>query len=348
MLNLWLDRGNAFPPAPHPSPRPEPHPMNVEPSLPLPRRAPSGSALRSRQQPVLDRLPVVVPTGALGRTFVALEPVRREFPGVLVEVRDARRPADVAVRVADWLAPASDPAELDRAVRSRHGRTALEVDAGSCGPAETACAALGMLTRVQRLVDRRNSASGTREFADVEEAHRRMHDLSRPLVMADWEHARDVRHWVLRLDPDAGFAVQAAALFHDVERLVGEADRRIEHLASDYGVFKTAHARGSGAIARRVLARLGLPGQDLERIEALIAAHEDGGDDPEAALLADADGLSFFSLNSGGFLDYYGREHTSFKLRWTLERMSAGARRRLRSVRLRSDVAELLRGCRRR
>jgi hypothetical protein len=224
----------------------------------------------------------------------------------------------------------------------------IELEAGSASPAEVACAALGVLTRLQRYVRRRNGASRVAEFDEVVELHRGLHDFSRPLVVADFEHARDVRHWVLRLDVDAGFALQVAALFHDVERLVREGDRRVEHLASDYGAFKTAHARGSGAIARRILERLDLPGAEIDRIEGLIGTHEDGAEDPEARLLADADGLSFFSLNSGGFLDYYGREHTAFKIRWTLDRMSAPARRRLRSVRLRADVAELLRGCRRR
>jgi hypothetical protein len=55
-------------------------------------------------------------------------------------------------------------------------------------------------------------------------------------------------------------------------------------------------------------------------------------------VLADADALSFFSLNSPGFADYYGAEHTRKKVRYTLGRMSSGAVRRLTSIRLRDDI----------
>jgi hypothetical protein len=92
---------------------------------------------------------------------------------------------------------------------------------------------------------------------------------------------------------------------------------------------------------------LGLPEPGLDRIVGLIAGHEEGGTAGEARLLADADGLSFFSLNSGCFLDYYGAERTAFELRRTLTRMSPEARHRLRGVRLRNDVSALLRECRR-
>ncbi|HEY7954355.1 MAG TPA: DUF4202 family protein [Polyangia bacterium] len=202
-----------------------------------------------------------------------------------------------------------------------------------------------MLTRYQRWIDRRNAASSTAAFDELLARHLALHDLDKPLVRADFDHARDVWQWLLRLSPSASIGAQAAALFHDVERLSSEADRRIEQHAPDYDAFKAAHARAGVDPLRRSLADLLEPPM-LERAAELIAAHE--GAPPEAVdserqLLADADALSFFSLNSPGFADYYGPEHTRKKVIWTLARLSPRGRAHLDQVALRDDVAALYR-----
>lgn len=203
-----------------------------------------------------------------------------------------------------------------------------------------------VLTRCQRWVGRRNAGSAHPGFDRVIELHRQLHDLKMPLVRADYNHALDVWQWMLRLSPHAGEAVQIAALFHDIERLVAEANRRIEHLADDYDRFKHAHARGGAAMTRKVLHLFGLAGPLRALVGHLIEKHEQPPgpeeQDPDLALLNDADGLSFFSLNSAGFLDYYGPEHTRRKILWTLARLGPSARARLLQVRLRPDVGRLV------
>ena len=79
-----------------------------------------------------------------------------------------------------------------------------------------------------------------------------------------------------------------------------------------------------------------------EEVARLIAGHERRSDDPGLALLNDADALSFFSLNSPGYVDYFGPEAARRKVAWTLARLRPEARRRLDGVRLRPDVAEML------
>ncbi len=167
---------------------------------------------------------------------------------------------------------------------------------------------------------RRNAASATPRFDEVLRRHRGMHDLGKPLVKADFEHALDVWQWLLRLSSEASLEAQVAALFHDVERLVSEPDVRIEHRAPDYQEFKDAHARAGAQMACDVLEGLLTPPQ-LWRVGHLIAHHERPGADEELALLNDADALSFFSLNSPGFLAYYGPEHTRRKVAYTLGRL---------------------------
>jgi hypothetical protein len=79
------------------------------------------------------------------------------------------------------------------------------------------------------------------------------------------------------------------------------------------------------------------------RVAELVAWHERPGRDEELLLLNDADALSFFSLNSSGFLDYYGPAHTARKVLYTLDRMRPSARRRLRAgIRLRREIEALV------
>jgi hypothetical protein len=204
-----------------------------------------------------------------------------------------------------------------------------------------------VLTRYQRLMDRRNAASRNALFDRVLAEHRALHDLAKPLVRADYNHALDTWQWALRLEPEADLAVQLAALFHDVERLVSEADVRMEHHAANYQDFKDDHALKGAWMADQTLARAGVDERTRRRTARLIAEHErpPAAGDPEAreiALLNDADALSFFSLNSVGYLDYYGLEQTRRKVAYTLRRLRPGSLRYLDGMRLRPKVAETL------
>ena len=281
---------------------------------------------------MLARVTIVGEAAAL-----ALDAVAVEFPTVVARAATVAPAGVPAVSAAELFASGErawrlarsldDAAELTLVVASRRD-------------------AVGMLTRLQRLVDRRNRASSTPSFARALAAHRELyaaHDLRRPLVRADYDHARDAWHWMLRLDGDASAAAQLAALYHDVERLDREAEARVEHLAADYDAFKAAHALAGAELLRRTLASLALGDDVVERAAELVARHERPDGDAELVLVNDADALSFFSLNSGGYLDYFGAAQTHKKIVWTLARMSPRARARLDGVVLRGDVRSLMR-----
>src|ERR1043165_3800894 len=138
----------------------------------------------------------------------------------------------------------------------------------------SAAFAIEVLNRCQRLIGRRNRHSQTPLFDRVLRRHAGMHDTARPLVRADSHHALDVWQWALRLDGNASLELQLAALFHDVERLVSEADARVEHLADDYQRFKDAHAVAGAAITREALRDCGANERTCARVAELIAAHE--------------------------------------------------------------------------
>lgn len=273
-----------------------------------------------------------------------LDTVAREFPTVRFGTGGMEDFPSLSLASEEWESPRFPFYEFDSRVDGLAEPYLLRL---SAEPGRLPGMAHEVLTRCQRLVSRRNTASSTPLFDRVLERHRDLHDLSKPLVRADWTHSLDVWQWTLRLDAGAGLEVQFAALFHDVERLVSEADARVEHKASDYQDFKDEHARRGAGMADGALEAAGADPGTRARAARLIGGHErpPSPEDPDAAdlaLLNDADALSFFSLNSPGYFDYFGPGAARRKIAWTLARLRPEARRRLDGVRLRPDVAELL------
>ena len=75
-------------------------------------------------------------------------------------------------------------------------------------------------TRPERFLGRRNALSAGPLFERILAGHRGLHDLQKPLGKADHDHALDSWQWAIELDPDAGLALRAAALFHDTQHAV--------------------------------------------------------------------------------------------------------------------------------
>jgi hypothetical protein len=261
--------------------------------------------------------------------------VAREFPSVFVSFATDEN-ALALIYSSQWNRGDFDYWKFDSEIDQLAGPLRIADDRGARDfPVE-------VLTRCQRVIGRRNRYSHGQLFARVLRRHRELHDRTKPLVRADYNHALDVWQWTLRLDPLASLALQLAALFHDIERLASEADSRVEHLAPDYQQFKDAHALAGAAIADRVLSEAGIAAATIDRAVQLIAAHERPSSDCEVALLNDADALSFFSLNSSGYADYFGPDQTRKKIAYTWNRMRPAARAKLACVRLRGDVREIL------
>lgn len=267
------------------------------------------------------------------------ESLAREFPSIAVELAT---PTDesVTLELAAWRDPQFDLWAFDRAIERASMRGFAITLIGP--PMALPRMAIEVLTRCQRLLRRRNHASATPLFDAVLDRHRSLHDLSLPLVQADHAHALDVWQWLLRLDPRAGLPVQLAALFHDIERLVSESERRIEQHAADYQAFKDRHGARGAELTTALLRELELPDSIIEHTARLIAAHERRAPTGDAALLGDADALSFFSLNSAGFADCYGPAHTRMKVGYSLDRLRPAARRRLADLHVRPDIRHMI------
>jgi hypothetical protein len=230
------------------------------------------------------------------------------------------------VSLANWQSPELDLLRLDSDVH-RHetadGGMSLELSSDH----DDVTFYEQVLTRYQRLLPFAQPTDPV--VARVLARHRALFDLTKPLVLADYAHALDTWRWTLRLDRGASPALQLAALFHDVERLQSEPDERVEHLAPDYRAFKRAHAHSGASLGADILAECRLTPDVVEHVRHLIAHHEAPGRDAELATLNDADALSFFSLNSWGFIEYFGPAHSRAKVAYTLRRMRPAARRYL-------------------
>jgi hypothetical protein len=288
---------------------------------------------------VLEQVTLTGLTSAAARGAVAAA-LSAEFPSVFVSFDGSRDDAPPHLHASEWANTNFDFWNFDCAV------DALAQSPFTLTLADDRCDGtafpLEVLIRCQRTVGRRNRHSHSQQFDRVLLAHRALHDLDKPLVRADYNHALDVWQWILRLDPAASPALQFAALFHDVERLISEPDVRIEQYALDYQQFKDDHARAGAVIAQQVLRGAGIANDVTDRAAAIIVAHEHRSDDVDVATLNDADALSFFSLNSSGYVRYFGPDQTRKKVAWTWNRMSAAARARTKSMRLRDDVRALL------
>lgn len=189
---------------------------------------------------------------------------------------------------------------------------------------------------------RRNDASRTEMFDIALATHTAMHTSPLPWVRVDRAHAIDTWQRVLLLHPEAGIELQIAALFHDVNKVIDEAEERLEHRASDYQAFKDAHAQRGAELAYEALTIAGLPASITRRACALLAGHERRPESHEERVLADADALSFLSLLSPGYKDAFGVEHAERKVRHTLARLGPESRPGLVKARLRSDLRPLV------
>ena len=244
----------------------------------------------------------------------------------------------------EWRSPGFDPLQWDERVfgAAAESRGDLALHLTGARREALATTALELLTRYQGLVGRRNALSEGAPFDALVARHRALHDLSKPLVLGDYRHSLDTWQWVLRLAPGAERALQLAALFHDVERLLSEADARVEHLTRDYQDFKNAHAARSAELAHTLLTDLGEDAATRERVRGLIGQHEEPGGDECLRLLQDADALSFFSLEASGFTRAFPPEHVRRKVAHTLARLRPSRRWRLSRMRLSPRVRRLL------
>ncbi len=163
-------------------------------------------------------------------------------------------------------------------------------------------------------------------------------------VPEDPRHADNTLEWLLRLDPDAGDALQLAALAHDIDRAIEEIKVKRADF-DDYDAFKAAHARNGAEILRPILSACGVAGDIVDEACRLVEVHEVGGD-PRSDLLKDADSISYFDVNLPLYYQREGWAESKRRSLWGYRRLSARARKIVENINSGEEaMIRVLRAC---
>ncbi len=149
-------------------------------------------------------------------------------------------------------------------------------------------------------------------------------------VPEDPRHADNTLEWLLRLEPDAGEALQLAALAHDIDRAI-EAGKVRRADFDDYDAFKAAHARHGAELLRPILTACSVARDIVDEACRLVEVHEVGGD-PDADLLKDADSISYFDVNLSLYYQREGWAETKRRSLWGYRRLSVRARKIVENI----------------
>jgi hypothetical protein len=139
-------------------------------------------------------------------------------------------------------------------------------------------------------------------------------------------HMLRTEDWLVELAPAAGEDLRLAAVLHDIERAFPDPGPGWDSARDwDSPAYNRWHQDRCAAIAADWLREQRAPEELVDRVEALIRVHEDGGW-PEANLLQAADSLSFLDTMVPLVVGWAesgraSRERAAAKLRSSLDRM---------------------------
>jgi NADPH:quinone reductase-like Zn-dependent oxidoreductase len=159
-------------------------------------------------------------------------------------------------------------------------------------------------------------------------------------------HLTRTREWVLVLDPDAGEALEIAAVIHDIERAFPAGDDPFDPAAPPgAGGYDEWHQQRSADIGEHWLREQGAPDALTAEVGGLIRAHETGGS-PRADVLQAADSLSFLETQTDLFIGMVRdgrltRERAEQKLQLMQDRIRIPSATELGAPRLAAALARL-------
>lgn len=139
-------------------------------------------------------------------------------------------------------------------------------------------------------------------------------------VPEDLIHAENTLEWLLRLDPQAGQALQIATFAHDIERALE--NTKIQRMDfDDYDAFKASHANNSAKVLMEILTECGIETAISAEACSLVSLHETGGN-ANADLLMNVDSISYFDVNLPLYYEREGWEETKRRSVWGYQRLS--------------------------
>lgn len=157
----------------------------------------------------------------------------------------------------------------------------------------------------------------SKEFTSIRGEIKKIIDKSP--IPVDPSHSKQVREFVLQIDPNASEELQIAALAHDIDRSV--APRTAQKPEEPYPKYKQRHALRSAKIMVDLMSKHGYSAKSITRVFKLIKNHEVGGD-RETDILRDADSASYFANNIDFYLNKHGEKKTKEKITFMYDRAS--------------------------
>ena len=158
-------------------------------------------------------------------------------------------------------------------------------------------------------------------------------------VQGERLHGLDVLGWVSRIEErPASAALQVAALFHDIDRIVtphAGGGFKGSRSGPAYEEHKRSHAKRSADFVAWLLRNHGFSPEIVDRAAELIAHHDDtaekvaASNDAELLTLVAADALAFFTSIAPRLLAVEGPDRTAEKARFMVSKLPVAARREL-------------------
>ncbi len=156
--------------------------------------------------------------------------------------------------------------------------------------------------------------------------------ISKSPVKTDLSHAKSTREWILKLKPDADYALQISALAHDIERgLEPDYHNKTEEKFDNYEKHKRVHSEKSAKIVVELLEKYNFDKEFVSKVKHLVLKHEFGGDF-ESNLLMDADSISSFEESLVQYYKEHGEEKARKKTRFMHNRMSNKAKSLIKDI----------------
>ena len=142
--------------------------------------------------------------------------------------------------------------------------------------------------------------------------------IEKSLLSEDLIHSRNTLMWLLKLNPDADEALKISALGHDIERAITKRKVRRKDYKS-YDEFKAAHALNSARILAKIMEECKISNRLVDEVFSLVSHHETGNG--RAAVLRDADTISFFHVNLPHYFARNSAEETKKRSLWGYEKL---------------------------
>lgn len=168
-------------------------------------------------------------------------------------------------------------------------------------------------------------------------------------VSGEMKHAKVVLSWVKKLKKSPSLALQSAALFHDIDRIVtpaAGAGFKGDRKSKEYFLHKKAHAKRSADYICQKLEDVGIGKNIISKTRFLIEHHDDTLEEVESykdrdlEILVAADTFSWFSTTGVKLLKIEGKERTLDKLRFMLGKTPKFALKLLSGVKIEEAVLE--------